>query len=218
MFQEGLLPVQKVIIGHASLVRCQSDDGSVIQWHVFNMNPNNYVTYDALLSRQFGNNAQYFLNNTATGVDSNANLFSTIQYPEDLSSIVSGNSVIYNRVQTIIESFISKGDGTIEDLVFVNHHWALRMDNNPIRLQAYVKSTQKFWTLVANSALVEMDAIKTNNSTNLDRKNDTSVDTWGLQSRGYNYLMMPGRISKPVLMFDTLGTDQNGSTFIITEE
>jgi len=167
--------------------------------------------------RQFGNNAQYLLINGPTGVDSNVTMFSTIQYPEDLSLILSGNSAIYTRLQNIVQAFISKGDGTLEDLVFLNHHWALYNASNPIRLQAYVKSTKQFWTLIAGETptLVEMDAIKTNNSTNLDRKNDTG--TWGLHSRGYNYLMMPGRITKPLLMFDTLGSSRNSTSFIVTE-
>jgi len=167
--------------------------------------------------RIYGNNAQYLLINGPTGIDSNVTMFSTIQYPEDLSLILSGNSAIYTRLQNIIQAFISKGDGTIEDLVFLNHHWALRNNSNPIRLQAYVKSTKQFWTLIAGETptLVEMDAIKTNNSTNLDRKNDTG--TLGLHSRGYNYLMMPGRITKPLLMFDTLGSSRNSTSFIVTE-
>ena len=215
MFQLGLLPVQKVVIGHASLVRFQSDDGSGAQWHVFNMNCGANYLADG---RQFGHNAQYLLISNSKIVDSNVTLFSTIQYPDDLSSIMSGNSAIYTRLQNVMQAFISKGDGTIDDLVFLNHHWALRYQYNTIRLQAYVKSTKQFWTLIAGETptLVEMDAINTNNSTNLDRKNDTSSDSFGMHSRGYNYLLMPGRITQSVLMFDTLGSNRNSSSFIVT--
>jgi hypothetical protein len=218
MFQLGLLPTRKIHLGFAALVAFESDDGSQIQWHLFNT-AINYATYDLNNQVIFGKNAQYLLLNNESGIDSNATQFSTILQPYDLTTITGGTNAPYNRVQDVMNAILLKGDNTLDDVVFLNHHWQIRSTTNAIRLQAYIKSTHTFWTLVAGATptLVEMPAIKTGESVNLDEKNSTSSSTWGKHSRGYNYLMMPGRITDPVVMFDTLGVENNGTSFIITQ-
>jgi hypothetical protein len=186
ILEEGFLPTRTIEMGQSVLVLFEKEDGEK-EWHTLNFSAGPDAQGGAYNEDRHKRSAQYLLSSNSLDGYSIISRYATILFigtREDMK-----NSAEFVRLQAVMTAFEGKAasEKGFDDLVFVKrirYDKYIGLSGNATQLQAYVKSTNKTFTLGPSTSgvnLVEVtDTVLNLDPQNyIDRKDGPTYGVWG---------------------------------------